>query len=117
MATKFYSQPTYGGSFQVFKGSRRQKGGSITGAFDRFATPILKQMLDKAMTRAEEQGKGLAGDVIKGLFRFRSPRQTVMLKGKERALNFAENMLGDTVALLKNRIGAGAPPCKRRRLH
>ena len=43
----FYSAPSYrygGGAMPVFSGSRRQRGGSIFGAFKRLFMPIITSL-------------------------------------------------------------------------
>jgi len=51
----FYSRPQLGGGFPVFKGTRRQVGGSFLSSLARFAIPVLKFLGKKVL--------GVAGNV------------------------------------------------------
>ena len=67
----FYSKPSYvvGGGV-IFSGARRQRGGSIFGAFKSVVTPVLSglgRVLKKNVTKnAVGFAKDIMGDVVNG---------------------------------------------------
>ena len=64
---QFYAQPSYlqyGRGLPVYSGSRRQRGGSVLGALQRFIMPFLSGMKRQAIQRVKSGALGLAGDVL-----------------------------------------------------
>ena len=110
----FYSAPSYsygGGAMPVFSGSRRQRGGSIFGAFRRLFIPIIKMLGKKLAKKGAQQAVGLAGDVARDAFLFKDVKQSLANNAKKRALNFGKYAVDEGLAGLQNVIGSG----KRRR--
>ena len=90
----FYSAPSYayrGGSFPVFAGSRRQRGGSILGSLAKMVMPVLGAVGKAALNQAA----GLAGDLVSDAQQGRSFRQSLKQRGLSR--------LGKTLRALPGR--------------
>lgn len=104
----FYANPTYsgGGSFPVFSGSRRRRGGGILGILKSLALPMLKGVVRKGATQA----LGLATDVASDLAAGRNLRSSVMRHGVRRAKRLGSDVLQSTMGSLSNRT-----PMKRRK--
>lgn len=86
----FYSRPSYyvgGGSFPVFSGSRRQRGGGIFGSLAKLVMPALKSVGKHALGQAASLAKDVAGDVIAG----KNIKSSLMNRGKSRLMNIASN--------------------------
>ena len=106
----FYSRPFYGaGGVPVFSGSRRQKGGSIFGAFQRFFIPIAKAFGKKIAKRGAQQAVGLAKDVVKDAFLSRNVSNSALKHGKKRALDLTRYAADEGLSTLENMIGSGDP--------
>ena len=110
----FYSAPSYrygGGAMPVFSGSRRQRGGSIFGAFKRLFMPIITSLGKRLAKRGAQEAVGLAGDVVKDAFMFKDVKQSLANNAKKRAFDFGKYAADEGLAGLQNMIGSG----KRRR--
>lgn len=112
----FYSRPSShvgGGGFNVFAGSRRQRGGSIFGKLKNFFLPVAKN-LGKSLF---SHGIGLANDVARDAMEGKSIKKSLMNRGKSRALDFGKTALREGIGSLSNMIGKGgrrAPRKKRK---
>ena len=114
----FYSAPSYrygGGAMPVFSGSRRQRGGSIFGAFKRLFMPIITSLGKKLAKKGAQQAVGLAGDVVKDAFMFKDIKQSLANNGKKRAFDFGKYAAEEGLAGLQNMIGSGKRRRKSRR--
>ena len=91
----FYSSPSYvGGSFPVFSGSRRQRGGSIFGALKNFFMPILTGFGKKLAKRGAKEAFGLAKDVARDALSNKNVSHTIKaLAVKISDWNFSSNRL------------------------
>ena len=119
---RFYSQPTYVGGFNIYRGSRRQTGGSVMGAFKNNVLPMLKDV----GKQVGKQALGLAGDVAKDLMTGRSLSESVKRHGQKRIASMASQGIGKLANLTtqaitnklsgsKRRPAPAGPPAKRRR--
>lgn len=115
----FYSRPSHdfhGGSFHVFSGSRRQRGGSIFGSLKKFFSPIAKSLGSAALA----SGIGLVKDVAQDGMLGKNLKDSLIKHGKARGRNFANTALQTVTkqGLLNNlasMIGKGARTQRRRR--
>ena len=88
----FYSKPQLGGGFPIFKGTRRQVGGSFLSSLARFAVPILKFLGKKVL--------GVAGNVATDvLAKNMSFRESVPRRAKEG--------LSETITDVRRQTGLG----------
>ena len=112
----FYSRPTYlshgGATFNVYRGKRRQKGGSLLGALSRYSAPVIAS----AKKRAAGEAYGLAKDVIWSIMKGTKPSEALRRHGVEHLKKVASGMVADGLIALKDYAGAGKPPRKRRRI-
>lgn len=109
----FYANPTYaGGSFPVFAGSRRRRGGGVLGILKSLALPVLKGVARKGASEAF----GLAKDVVGDLAAGRNLRSSVMRHGMRRAKRLGTNVLQSALGSVSNRTPQEPPP-KRRKQH
>ena len=86
----FYSHPSYqltGSGFPIFAGSRRQRGGSLLGSIKSMVLPALKSTGKALGSNALREAVGLAKDVAGDVFAGRNIKQSLMQRGKKRALN------------------------------
>ena len=116
----FYSRPSYdfrGSGFNVFTGSRRQRGGAIFGSIKSAFMPIAKNLGKVALA----SGIGLAQDLIRDRLRGKNLKDSIMEHGKSRALDFAktaasaaakEGLLGKLAGM----FGKGSRKTRRKRL-
>ena len=114
----FYSAPSYrygGGAMPVFSGSRRQRGGSIFGAFKRLFMPIITSLGRKLAKQGAKQAVGLAGDVARDAFMFKDVKQSLASNAKKRALDLGKYAVDEGLADLQNMIGSGKRRRKSRR--
>lgn len=95
----FYSRPQLGGTMAVFKGARRQIGGSFLSSLARFAIPILKFLGKKAVGVATN----VATDVID---RQMSLRESVPKRTRESIMETLHGV----------QAGRGQKHAKRRKL-
>ena len=82
----FYSAPSYlyrGSGFNVFAGSRRQRGGSVLGSLAKMVMPVLGAVGKAALG----QVAGLANDLVDDAARGRSFRQSLKQRGLSRLQN------------------------------
>ena len=96
----FYSQPSYsqrGGGYPVFSGPRRMRGGSILGALKSMIMPTLSRIGKTAGRRGLREAVGLATDVVGDTLQGRNITQSIMARGKNRALGFAKGLLGSVL--------------------
>ena len=114
----FYSAPSYrygGGAMPVFSGSRRQRGGSIFGAFKRLFMPIITSLGKRLVKKGTQQAVGLAGDVARDAFMFKDVKQSLASNAKKRALNLGKYAVDEGLASLQSMIGSGKRRRKSRR--
>lgn len=109
-----YSRPFYGGGMPVFSGSRRQKGGSIFGALQRFFMPVVKAFGRKIVKHGAQQAVGLAKDVVKDAFLTGNVKDSVRKHGKKRALDLTRYVADEGLSTLQNMIGSGRRRRRRR---
>ena len=116
----FYSRPSYefhgggGGGFNVFVGSRRQRGGTIFGSLKGAFMPIAKNLGKVALA----SGVALAQDIIRDKLKGRSLKDSIMEHGKSRVLDFAKTAASTAAkeGLLRNLVGmVGKGKGKKRR--
>ena len=103
----FYSQPSHdfrGGGFPVFAGSRRQRGGGIFGTLKSSFAPVAKTVGKSLLSH----GLGLARDVAHDALAGRSIKDSLLDRGKSRAVTFGKSTLS-------NMIGKGSRRAGRRR--
>ena len=94
----FYSRPSHdfrGGSFNVFAGSRRQRGGSIFGTLKNMFMPVAKTLGPAALAA----GVGLAQDVMRDRASGKSFKDAMLQHGKRRGLDLAKTAV---TSLAKN---------------
>lgn len=111
---EFYSRPSYeyrGGSFPVFVGSRRQKGGSIFGSLKRLFMPVAKKVGKSLLS----QGVGLAQDVMKDANSGTSLKESFKRRGRSRAINFGKTAARHGLNTLSDMIGQGRRRVSRKR--
>ena len=109
----FYSRPSYsGGSFPVFSGSRRQRGGSIFGALKRIALPMVKRIGSSLLNTVKTEGVKLGKDVLSDIAEGRNIKETLVNRGKAAAINVGKRSLRNAV---KTVTGAGRKRRRRRR--
>ena len=110
----FYSRPSHefrGGGFQVFTGSRRQRGGGIFGSLKNFFLPVAKHLGKKLLSH----GVGLARDVAQDAMEGRSIKDSLINRGKARAIDFGKNTAREGIGALSNMVGRGSRRVRRRR--
>ena len=110
----FYSAPSYrygGGAMPVFSGSRRQRGGSIFGAFKRLFLPFITSFGKRLAKKGAQEAVGLAGDVVKDAFMFKDVKQSLANNAKKRAFDFGKYAAEEGLAGVQSMVGSG----KRRR--
>lgn len=84
MTDTFYTSPSYmsGGSYTIYSGARRHRGGSFLGSLSRFIAPISRQAVSglktlsrnktvrniakQAITRGAEAAANVTADALKG---------------------------------------------------
>ena len=105
--TQFYSGPSYqfGSGFPVYGGSRRQRGGSILGAIQRFAMPIFNTIKNKALRESMNFAKGVMSDTVRG----KSIKQSLMNRGMRSVRNVGASVATDALRSLHNRVQTPAP--------
>ena len=111
---EFYSRPSdeyRGGAFNVFAGSRRQRGGGIFGSLKNFFVPIAKTLGKNLLSH----GIGLARDVAQDAMEGKSVKNSLMDRGKARALDFGKSAARQSVHALSNMIGKGSRRARRKR--
>lgn len=112
---EFYSRPSHsyrGGSFPVFTGSRRQRGGSVFGALKKFFMPVTKMIGPALLSHGASLARDIAQDVMSG----KNIKSALMNRGKAAAINLgkeaiSKGMLGKVASM----IGKGRRRAKRRR--
>ena len=110
----FYSRPSHefrGGAFNVFAGSRRQRGGGIFGTLKNFFLPVARKLGKSLLS----QGVGLANDIARDAMEGKSIKQSLMNRGKSRALDFGKTAAKEGVGALTDMIGKGSRRAPRRR--
>lgn len=113
----FYSRPSHefrGGAFNVFAGSRRQRGGGIFGSLKNFFLPVAKK-LGKSLAGV---GIGLASDVVRDAMEGKNIKKSILKRGKSRAIDFGKTAAKEGIGALTNMIGKGSrrAPARRKRL-
>lgn len=101
---QFYAQPSYlqyGRGLPVYSGSRRQRGGSVLGALQRFIMPFLSGMKRQAVQRVKSGALGLAGDVLTDTLAGRNMAQSLKKRALQRGKQLGKNLAHDAVAQLK----------------
>ena len=94
----FYSRPSYhGGSFPVYSGSRRQRGGGILGALARIALPMAKRFGTAALRTAKREGLKLGANVVSDLAQGRNIKDSLLEHGKAAATNVGKKTLRTAV--------------------
>ena len=112
----FYSGPSYvGGSFPVFSGSRRHRGGSIFGALKSFFMPILSGFGKKLAKRGAKQALGLVKDVAHDAFNNKNVIESLKTHGKKHALDIGTYAADAGIHEIQKMLGSGRRPPKRRR--
>ena len=96
--TLFYSKPSYAvGEGVIFSGARRQRGGSILGAFKSVVTPVLTRIgrvLKKNVTQnAFGFAKDFMGDVVNG----RNIKRSLINRAKQRGVRTATDTLSEAI--------------------
>lgn len=117
---EFYSRPSHGfrgGAFNVFEGSRRQRGGGFFGSLKSNFMPIFESLGKSALS----SGVGLAQDVISDKFMGKNIKKSLIRHGKSRALDFAKTAANtaieeDLLSKLTGMIGLGSRKTPRKRL-
>ena len=119
----FYSRPSYdfrgGGGFNVFSGSRRQRGGNALGTLKNIFAPVAKVLGPAAVTA----GVGLAQDVIRDKMAGKNLKDSFLEHGKARGLDLvktaasalAGNSMVGKLASMAGLIGKGSRRARRRR--
>lgn len=115
----FYSRPSHdfhGGSFNVFAGSRRQRGGGIFGTLRNLFMPVAKHLGKAALAT----GVGLAQDVIRDRMMGKNVKDSLLKHGKERGLDLARTAVQTAakqgfLGKLTGMFGKGARTQRRRR--
>lgn len=109
----FYSRPSshVGGGFNVFAGSRRQRGGGIFGTLKNFFLPVAKNIGKSLFSH----GVGLAKDVARDAMEGKSIKDSLMNRGKSRALDFGKSAVREGVGTLSNMVGKGGRRAPRKR--
>ena len=105
----YYSKPSYqlgGGSFAVFSGSRRQRGGNILGALAKAVVPTLKSVGKAVGRSALKQAVGFASDVAGDVLAGQNIGRSLKRRGKARALNVARTAGSKGVKAMQNAVGA-----------
>ena len=111
-ASNFYANPTHGGAFPVFIGSRRRRGGGILGILKSFAMPMLKGVVRQGATQALGMAKDVMGDLASG----QSLKSSVMRHGVRRAKRLGSDVLQSAMGSFSNRSQPTQPAVKRRRM-
>ena len=110
----FYAQPSYGGGFPVFSGSRRQRGGGIFGALARMALPFAKRVGSSILKRGARQAIGLAQDVVSDVAAGKNVAQSIRSHGKSRLKQFGRRVLASGAHEL-SKFASTAPKASRKR--
>ena len=110
----FYAQPSYGGGFPVFSGSRRQRGGGIFGALARVALPFAKRIGTSLLKKGARQAIGLAQDVASDVVAGKNIGQSIKSHGKSRLKQFGRRALATGAKELSN-FTVAAPKASRKR--
>ena len=115
----FYSKPSYhGGSFPVYSGSRRQRGGGILGALARIALPMAKRLGTSVLRTAKREGLKLGANVVSDLAQGRNIKDSLLEHGKTAAMNVGKKSLktaARTIAPQKRRRSKSVSKQKRKR--
>ena len=98
--SSFYSKPSYSGGGVIFSGARRQRGGSIFGAFKSVILPALKTVGRKLGRIASKGALGLASDVISDTISGKNVKQSVIQRGKQHLADTANEGLSTIGNLL-----------------
>ena len=107
---RFYSNPTYGGGFPVFAGTRRRRrGGSFFGSLANAAMPILKSLASKGASQALSFAKDVAGDVMSG----KNVKSALMSQGLRHAKRLGSEVLGSAFGNASKRRRTDVPSRKR----
>ena len=115
----FYSRPSHdfrGGSFNVFAGSRRQRGGSIFGTLKNMFMPVAKTLGPAALAA----GVGLAQDVMRDKASGKSFKDAMLQHGRKRGLDLAKTAAmslakNSMMGKLAGMLGKGSRRAGRRR--
>ena len=109
----FYSRPSYasrGGGFNVFSGSRRQRGGGIIGALRSFFMPIFKDLSSTALT----SGMDFAQDILKDKMMGKNLKQSLISRGKEHGGQLAQTAMTSAANRVNTMVGKGRRRGRRR---
>ena len=110
----FYAQPSYGGGFPIFSGSRRQRGGSIFGALARVALPLAKRVGTSLLRTGARQAIGLASNIADDVIAGKNIGQSFKTHGKSHLKQFGRSALKTGTQELRN-LAASAPKASRKR--
>ena len=116
---KLYSRPYHVGSGVVFRGARRQRGGSALGALKAIALPIVKalgpKLIKTAANIAKRQMFGLATDLLADKVSGKNMKEdSLKSRGKSRLLQGAAQGL-DTIGSMINPPKARRAAAKKKR--
>ena len=111
----FYAQPSYGGGFPIFSGSRRQRGGGIFGALARIALPFAKRVGSSLLKNGVRQAVGLAQDVASDVVAGKNIGQSIKSQGKSRLKQFGRRAIKTGTKELRNFTSAGPKASRKRK--
>ena len=111
----FYSRPSYvGGSFPIYSGSRRQRGGTIFGAGNREFLPDATTMNRKQVSSYMDD---VANDVLEGKSVTDSMKERaadVLNEGIKRATRMADRAIVNKLNNRRRRPGVISRPAAKR---
>lgn len=118
LTASFYSRPSHdyhGAGFPAFSGSRRQRGGGILGSLKNFFYPTFKRIGKSIGRSLMNQGVGLAQDVANDALLGKNMKDSLINRGKSRAVSFGKSAAREGLDALSNMIGKGRRRGGRRR--
>ena len=135
MSGSFYASPSYlsGGSYTIYSGARRHRGGSFLGSLSKFMAPIGRQAFSGLKTLARNKtvrdiakqaivkGAEAAANVTADALQGRNVGNAIQEHSKEAALNVLANSTQPTSRKLKQnkdrsrKVSYSLPAQKRKR--
>ena len=111
----FYSRPSYnfhgGGSFPVFAGSRRQRGGGIFGSLKKMFIPMLKRAGKSLISHGLAYAKDVTDDAMEG----KNFKESLIKHGKARAISIGKSAAREGLKTASEMVGKGGRHVSRKR--
>lgn len=113
LTANFYSRPSNefrGGSYPIFTGSRRQRGGGIFGTLAKFFAPIAKNIGKSLLANTVSFAKDVVVDTAKG----NNFKDSLKKHGKRNAIRFGKAAAQQGLSRISEMIGTGSRRTPRR---